>query len=150
MLPLQRVTEFGVERKPGNDRIKKCDREVTETREVVCPSHMNVKGQGFAGKHGLEVAQGSEEDIYLNSGVLVTWNVGEKTAFGGHGKGVFREPPYFEREVVIWRCFRRELNMDWIRSGHTWRMCSESVVMDAGDAGTSGAMRWGGGVCAKQ
>lgn len=47
---ITRVTEFGVERKPGNKRMKKCDREVTEMREVLCPNHMNVKGQGFTGK----------------------------------------------------------------------------------------------------
>lgn len=51
---------------------------------------------------------------------------------------------------MIWRRFRRELKVDWIRSGHTWRRCGESVVMDAGDAGTSGAMKWRGGVCTKQ
>lgn len=28
--------------------------------------------------HDLEVAEGSKEDIYLTSGVPVTWNVGEK------------------------------------------------------------------------
>lgn len=36
-----------------------------------------------------------------------------------------------------------------IRSGHIWRMCGESVVMDVGDAGTSGAMRHGE-MCTRQ
>lgn len=54
---------------------------MTEIREVVCPSHMNIRGHRFCrkkGNNGLKVAEGSEEDTHLASGLLVTWNVEEK------------------------------------------------------------------------
>lgn len=117
MLDLQRVTEFGVERKPGNKGMKKYGQEVTEMRKVLCPNHMSVKRQGFAAKSDLEVAEGSKEDLYLTSGNPVTWNVGEKTVSEGHEKGVFREPPNFREEVMVWRSFRRELKVDWTGQG---------------------------------
>lgn len=88
--------------------------------------------------NGLDVAEGSKELIHLISGVLVTGGVEEKTTLDGHGESVFREPPYFRGEVVIWRSFRREQK---VRPRHIWTMCGESLVMDVGDAGASGVMK---------
>lgn len=64
-------------------------------------SHECQRTKVLQENNGLEVAEGSKEDIHLTSGILVTGNVEEKTAFDDHGKSVFREPSYFRGKVVI-------------------------------------------------
>lgn len=85
---------------------------MTETKEVVCPSHMSHECQRAKvlqrkGKQWSEGDRGKQggHPPYLWAPSHMEQR--RKTASDGHGRRVFREPPYFRGEAVIRKSFRR-------------------------------------------